>query len=78
MNYVATFYTHAAALMTNRTLNRQGISSRLGPVPRALSSSCGTCVMYTSDDPHLPFMDQDVESVYAVVENGYRELLKNE
>ena len=78
MNYIATFYTHAAALMTNRTLNRRGIPSRLGPVPRALSSSCGTCVIYASDDPHLQDMDRDVEGVYAVTENGYTELLKNE
>ena len=78
MNYIATFYTHAAALMTNRTLNRKGIPSRLGPVPRVLSSSCGTCVMYTSDDPHLQDMDRDVECVYAVTENGYAELIKNE
>ncbi len=78
MNYIATFYTHAAALMTNRTLSRKGIPSRLGPVPRALSSSCGTCVMYASDDPQLQDMDRDVEGVYAVTESGYAELLKNE
>ncbi len=78
MNYIATFYTHAAALMTNRTLNRIGIQSRLGPVPRALSSSCGTCVMYASDDPHLKDMDRDVEGVYAVAQGHYKELLKNE
>ena len=78
MNYVATFYTHAAALMTDRALKSSGVSSRLGPVPRALSSSCGTCVMYTSDDPHLYDMDRDVEAVYAVAESGYTELMKNE
>lgn len=78
MNYIATFYTHAAALMTNRTLIKRGVTSRLGPVPRALSSSCGTCVMYTSGDPHLNDMDRDVESVYMVTDDGYRELMKNE
>ena len=78
MNFVATFYTHAAALMTNRTLNGKGIPSRLGPVPRVLSSSCGTCVMYVSDDPHLKDMDRDVEGVYAVSEGRYTQLLKNE
>ena len=78
MNYVATFYTHAAALMTNRTLNNKGIPSRLGPVPRVLSSSCGTCVMYSSDDPHLNDMDRDVEGVYEATDSGYHELMKNE
>lgn len=78
MNYVATFYTHAAALMTNRTLKKKDIPSRLGPVPRALSSSCGTCVMYESDDPHINDMDTDVEAVYEASDSGYTELHRNE
>ena len=78
MNYVATFYTHAAALMTNRSLQKKGVVSKLGPVPRKVSSSCGTCVMYTSDDPHLSEMDSDVEAVYEATDSGYKELLRNE
>ena len=78
MNYIATFYTHAAALMTNRTLSRKGILSRLGPVPRALSSSCGTCVMYTSDNPRFSDMDRDVEGVYEITDSGYKELMRYE
>ena len=78
MNYIATFYTHAAALMTNRTLQNASVKSGLGPVPRALSSSCGTCIFYDSDNPHLKDMDQDVESVYEVTEKGYVELFRIE
>ena len=78
MDYIATFYTHAAALMTDRALKKAGVRSRLGPVPRVLSSSCGTCVMYEADHPHLSDMDTDVEAVYAVSETEYRELLRNE
>lgn len=78
MNYLATFYTHAAALMTNRSLQKKGVVSKLGPVPRKVSSSCGTCVMYTSDDPHLNEMDSDVEAVYEATDSGYKELLRNE
>jgi hypothetical protein len=78
MNYLATFYTHAAALMTNRSLQKKGVVSKLGPVPRKVSSSCGTCVMYTSDDPHLSEMDSDVEAVYEATDSGYKELLRNE
>lgn len=77
MKYVATFYTHAAALMTDRTLKKQGVPSKLGPVPRKLSSSCGTCLMYESDDPLLSWMDRDFEAVYAVSGQGYEELLRN-
>ena len=78
MNYIATFYTHAAALMTNRTLQKKSVSSRLGPVPRVLSSSCGTCVMYSASDPNLSELDADVEAVYEADGTGYRELLRNE
>jgi hypothetical protein len=78
MNYIATFYTHAAALMTNRALRGKNIESRLAPVPRVLSSSCGTCVIYTACDPNLSEMDPDVEAVYETTGSGYRELLRNE
>ena len=78
MNYVATFYTHAAALMTNRTLTKAGIASRLGPVPRVLSSSCGTCVMYEADDPRFQDLDRDMEAVYEKTDHGYKELLRTE
>ncbi len=78
MKYVATFFTHAAALLTDRALKQKHIRSRLGPVPRKLSSSCGTCVMYETDDPNLECMDRDVEAVYAINEVGYELLLKNE
>ena len=78
MNFIATFYTHAAALITNRSLKANGVQSRLGPVPRVLSSSCGTCVMYTAEDAHLNDMDQDVEAVYLVREGGFVTLLKND
>lgn len=78
MNYIATFYTHAAALMTNRTLRKKDVSSRLGPVPRVLSSSCGTCVMYEADEPYLQDLDRDMDAVYEKTDQGYKQLLRNE
>ena len=36
------------------------------PVPRKLSSSCGTCVRYLAEEPMLEAMDVDVEAVYEV------------
>ena len=72
MNYVATFYTHAAALMTDRAMQKKVIASRLAPVPRELSSSCGTCVRYSADDPCFELLDKDVEQVAEQTETGYR------
>ena len=67
--YVATFHTHVAALMTSRSLTALGIRAQMLPVPRKLSSSCGTCVRYTAEDPNLNAMDEDVEGVYEKISN---------
>ena len=65
--FVATFHTHLSALMTSRYLNAKGARAGMMPVPRKLSSSCGTCVRYQADEPMLEAMDVDVEGVYEVV-----------
>lgn len=72
MNYIATFYTQAAAILTNRNLRKDGISSKAGPVPRELSSSCGTCVHYRAESPMIDKLDPDIESLYEISESGYR------
>ena len=65
--YIATFHTHLAALMTCRNLSGRGAKAGMMPVPRKLSSSCGTCVRYQADGPLLEAMDADVEGVYEVI-----------
>ena len=64
MNYAATFHTHLSAMLTCRRLKAEGVSARQAPVPRRLSSSCGTCVLYEAEDPMLPAMDRDAEAVW--------------
>ena len=41
MSCIATFKTTSMALMFERTCRGAGISARIAPVPRKLSSSCG-------------------------------------
>ena len=65
--FIATFHTHLSALMTSRALTAVGAKAQMMPVPRKLSSSCGTCVRYLADDPHLSSMDEDVEAVYEKI-----------
>ena len=65
--YIATFHTHLSALMTSRSLTTLGVQAQMMPVPRKLSSSCGTCVRYMADQPHLDAMDEDVEGVYEKI-----------
>ena len=68
--YIATFHTHLSALMTSRNLTTLSIRAQMMPVPRKLSSSCGTCVRYISEEPHLDAMDEDVEGVYEKISNN--------
>ena len=73
--YIATFHTHLSALMTSRNLTGLGVRAQMMPVPRKLSSSCGTCVRYLADAPHLEAMDEDVEGVYEKTGNDTYTLL---
>ena len=46
------------------------------PVPRDLSSSCGTCVRYEGECPaEIP---EEVEQIVSVAAQGYRELYRAE
>ena len=69
--FVATFHTHLIALMTSRALTDAGFAARMAPVPRKLSSSCGTCVFYSAPDVHQELLDEDTERVYAVEEEQF-------
>ena len=75
--YIATFHTHLSALLTSRTLTELGIPARMMPVPRKLSSSCGTCVRFLAEDAHLDAMDEDVEAVYEKIGKDDYTLLMN-
>lgn len=72
MEYIATFYTHFGASEYARNLRRVGLRCRMMPVPRKLSSSCGTCVRFETEEPIL--QGEDLEGVYRV-ENGEYQLL---
>ena len=75
--YIATFHTHLSALMTSRALTGLGVRAQMMPVPRKLSSSCGTCVRYMAEDPHLNAMDEDVEGVYEKIgSEEYKQLME--
>ena len=44
--YIATFFSHFGALRFQKLCSQLGWPARLAPVPRSLSSSCGTCVLF--------------------------------
>lgn len=49
MTYISTFSSSFDAILANRTLSCAGFDAQLMPVPRAVSSSCGTCVRFHAD-----------------------------
>ena len=75
-DYVATFHTHLAALKTHRALSGAGLATRMAPVPRKLSSSCGTCVFYRAPDERQPLLDGDTEALYR--QDGAKYILLKE
>ena len=71
MDFVATFHTHLSALMTERALKKAGLAARMAPVPRQLSSSCGTCVFFTAPELRRDLLDEDTERVYRINGDGF-------
>lgn len=48
--YVATFFSHFGALRFQKLCTKLGYEAQLAPVPRSLSSSCGTCVLFSAPE----------------------------
>lgn len=46
MAFIATFYSHYGAMSFRRLCNERGVEAELMPVPRSISSSCGTCARF--------------------------------
>ena len=69
--FVATFHSQYGAVQFLREAKKRELECRLAPVPRVLSSSCGTCAHYASEswDPGFPL--EDLEAVYVVSEGTY-------
>ena len=69
--YIATFHTHLGASQLALELKADGIRHRMMPVPRALSSSCGTCVrLWCEDAASLP-REEEQEGLYRVEGSSY-------
>lgn len=77
MDYIASFHTHADAIVSHRSLTGKGIAARMMPVPRKLSSSCGTCIRYTADAPYEELLE-DFEAIYTVDGGNYRIIAEGE
>lgn len=68
--YIATFHSHFGALSYYKALSTQGIVAKLSPVPRKVSSSCGTCVYYERDSA-VDLDGCELDCVYIEVNNEH-------
>lgn len=71
MTYIATFYSHFGAICFQKLCETHRIPARLMPVPRTLSSSCGTCVRFEGEIP-VPEtgLPEETEQIVELLTDG--------
>ena len=77
MSYIVTFYSHFGAIRYKKLCGEHHILARVMPVPRDLSSSCGTCVCCEGGyiTPEGPILDE-VEQIVEKTETGSQPVYK--
>lgn len=72
MIYIATFYSHYGAINFKKALSRRGVQVQLMPVPRALSSSCGTCARFEGELTDMGLLPlEDMEWLFVQRDDGF-------
>ncbi len=77
MIYIATFFSHFGAMHCKKQCDQAGIPARMMPVPRKLSSSCGTCVRIEAPDAEMIPRTEETEQIALEQADGYRILYSN-
>lgn len=79
MKYIATFYSHFGAIRFKRESPEGVTNIELRPVPRNLSSSCGTSASFEADESFTFTEDptEEIEQIVAVTVEGYRTIFKS-
>lgn len=72
MTYISTFFSHFGAVAWKRFCDTHKMPARMMPVPRSLSSSCGTCVRWEGEElPPQATSAEEVEQVVELADQGY-------
>lgn len=79
MKYIATFYSHFGAIRFKREAPEGVTNIELRPVPRNLSSSCGTSASFEADESFTFTGDptEEIEQIVAVTEGGYKTIYES-
>ena len=75
MLYIATFFTHYGAVKFSRDLREAGVENQMMPVPRKLSSSCGTCVRFSTEGDPLRYVCSEVDKIAQAEESHTYKIL---
>ena len=79
MELIATFYSHFGAVRFNSKCKSINCKAKMMPVPRLLSSSCGTCVSYECENMY-PFdgetVSDEIEQIVEVIDDKYTQLYR--
>lgn len=82
MQYIATFFSHFGALRFERLCKDRGYAAQVRPVPRSLSSSCGSCVYFTASALSAASLAQlrtpELEQLVCETSAGYEFLYQAE
>ncbi|MDD5822929.1 MAG: DUF3343 domain-containing protein [Firmicutes bacterium] len=78
MTFIATFYSHFGAIRYQRLCQSKGYKAQTMPVPRNLSSSCGTCVKYEAPEMLEDPTHDEIEQIVLCKEDGYECLFRAE
>lgn len=76
MQYIATFFSHFGAVRFQHLCTEHGWQAQVRPVPRSLSSSCGTCVFFKTEAPAdaASLQTPELEQIVREQEDGYEVL----
>lgn len=70
--YIATFYSHFGAIRFKKGCEKKGLKTVIAPVPRTLSSSCGTCVRFQAgSEEAFPERNEELEQIVKVCEQEF-------
>lgn len=61
---------HFGSIRFERLCRSKGLQARTMPVPRSLSSSCGTCVRYTAPEPLFDNDHDEMEQMVICNDDG--------
>ena len=79
MTFIATFFSHFGSVRFKKLCDSNGWPARVMPVPRDLSSSCGTCVRYEREEELLPDpIPDEVEQIVRSAAGSYHTLYRAE